>query len=172
MQTKPQRIPQLNTSLPIHEGEAPVISAARVSCELCLGSCWLCDNGSVIILTTAVLRSPHLRRTNAHSRNVCRCATTSLNSFKTTVTLHDIEHEFVFKAISSFTRMNRRSQNCIKQPRTYIHTQAITFYWCSFCSFKSKHFDLFGHVLGKCEWADLVMLCLGVQSMSGMERTV
>lgn len=51
-----QRISQSNTNLPIHEGEPRVTSSAHVSYELCLGSCGLYDNGSLIILTTAVHR--------------------------------------------------------------------------------------------------------------------
>lgn len=117
-QTKPQRISQSNTSLPIHEGEAPVISPARVSYELCLGSCGLCDNGSLIILTTAVHRPPQI---NSHSRNIYRCATTSLNSLK-----KPLWHYMTKNIHWHLNPFIRRSLNCIKQPHTYIHTWRIT----------------------------------------------
>lgn len=38
----------------IHEGKAPVTFPAPVGSQLCLGSCGLCHNGSLIILTSSV----------------------------------------------------------------------------------------------------------------------
>ena len=142
------------------------MSLALVGYELCLGSCGLCDNGSVIILTTAVHRPPHLGRINSHSRNVCRCATTSPNSLETSVILHDTEYSPLFKTIYSLARTRRRWWNSIK-PQTHIHSLInITFNFSSFFYLMKRPV---GNVCGKCEWTDTVILCLELQNVPGME---
>ena len=64
---------QSTTILPIHDGKkATVIYLALVGFEICLGSCGFQNNVIKITLTTAVHKTPKLRKISWNTRNILR----------------------------------------------------------------------------------------------------